>query len=546
VLGDPTEAALKVAARKGGIDLDAEEEAGPRLREFPFDSRRKRMSTIHRFSREDGQGAHPDSLSMNASSGLTVFVKGAPKEILELCSRIIADGREEILDEIRRAEVVTANDDYARDGLRVLGVAMRSLDGGFTDLTAEEVERDLTFLGLVAMMDPPRAEVSEAVEKCRRAGIRIIMITGDYGLTAESIARRVGVVHDRVRILSPGDLDSMDDDALRAALNEEVICARFAPEHKLRVVSTLQGMGHVVAVTGDGVNDAPALKKGDIGIAMGIAGTDVAKESADMVLTDDNFASIVNAIEEGRAVYANIKKFATYIFTSNMPEAWPFILQIMLNIPLALPVMQILAIDLGTDMLPALALGTEKPEPGVMDAKPRSQKDRLVDGFLLLRAIVWQGSLMTLFCFAGFFYLYWSFGYRDFLHLPRFDLLPYGERLADPGGNVYVLATTIFFAGVVTTQIGNAYACRTEKTSVFSIGFFGNRFLLVGILAEAAIVGLLMYFPPLRNVFELAPLPLRFWGFICLFPPLLFLAEEGRKALARRHSRREPVSRGKP
>jgi magnesium-transporting ATPase (P-type) len=208
--------------------------------------------------------------------------------------------------------------------------------------------------------------------------------------------------------------------------------------------------------------------------------------------------------------------------------------------------MQILAIDLGTDMLPALALGTEKPEPGVMDAKPRSQKDRLVDGFLLLRAIVWQGSLMTLFCFAGFFYLYWSFGYRDFLHLPRFDLLPYGERLADPGGYVYVLATTIFFAGVVTTQIGNAYACRTERASVFSIGFLGNRFLLVGILAEVAIVGLLMYFPPLRNVFELAPLPFRFWGFICLFPPLLFFAEEGRKVLARRNGRLVRVLRGKP
>jgi magnesium-transporting ATPase (P-type) len=372
------------------------------------------------------------------------------------------------------------------------------------------------------------------------------MITGDYGLTAESIARRIGVVRERVRVLSPGEVDAMDENELRAVLREEVICARFAPEHKLRVVSTLQGMGHVVAVTGDGVNDAPALKKADIGIAMGVAGTDVAKESADMVLSDDNFASIVNAIEEGRAVYANIKKFATYIFTSNMPEAWPFILQILLNIPLALPVMQILAIDLGTDMLPALALGAEKPEPGVMDAKPRSQKDRLVDRFLLVRAIVWQGSLMTLFCFAGFFCLYRVFGYVDFLHLPRYDLIPYAERLSEPGGYVYVLATTIFFAGVVACQIGNAYACRTERTSVFSVGFFGNRFLVMGILAEVAIVLILMNVPPLRAVFELAPLPLPFWGIFCIFPVLLFLAEEGRKALVRRHVRRESVSRGAP
>jgi magnesium-transporting ATPase (P-type) len=546
VLGDPTEAALKLAVRKGGIDLDVEEEALPRLREIPFDSRRKRMSTIHRTARRDVDREYPGAPSVKAPSALTAFVKGAPKEILELCTRVRKGGREEYLNDHLRAEIMAANDAYARDGLRVLAVAMRSLECGFSDFSPEAVERDLTFLGLAAMMDPPRAEVTAAVEKCRRAGIRIIMITGDYGLTAESIALRIGVVRERVRILSPGELEAMDDESLRTVLSEEVICARFAPEHKLRVVSALQGMGHVVAVTGDGVNDAPALKKGDIGIAMGIAGTDVAKESADMVLTDDNFASIVNAIEEGRAVYSNIKKFATYIFTSNMPEAWPFILQILMNIPLALPVMQILAIDLGTDMLPALALGAENPEPGVMDAKPRSQKDRLVDGFLLLRAIVWQGSLMTLFCFAGFFYLYWLFGYRDFLKLPRFDLLPYAERLADPGGQVYVLATTIFFAGVVATQIGNAYACRTERTSVFTIGFFGNRFLLAGILAEVSIVALLMYLPPLRTVFELAPLPLRFWGFICLFPPLLFLAEEGRKALARRHIRRKSVSRGTP
>lgn len=546
VLGDPTEAALKVAAAKGGIHLDVEEEARPRVREIPFDSRRKRMSTLHCCAPWGLNGCGPGRPELKDSAGMTVFMKGAPREILALCARIQTAGKEAILDDAMRARIVAANDEYARDGLRVLAVATRFLESGCDDFSAEAVERDLTFLGLAAMMDPPRAEVSEAVEKCRRAGIRIIMITGDYGLTAESIARRIGVVRERVRILSPGEVDAMDENALRAVLREEVICARFAPEHKLRVVGTLQGMGQVVAVTGDGVNDAPALKKADIGIAMGIAGTDVAKESADMVLSDDNFASIVNAIEEGRAVYANIKKFATYIFTSNMPEAWPFILQILLNIPLALPVMQILAIDLGTDMLPALALGAEKPEPGVMDAKPRSRKDRLVDGFLLMRAIVWQGSLMTLFCFAGYFYLYRSFGYTDPLNLPRYDLLPYAERLAEPGGYVYVLATTIFFAGVVACQIGNAYACRTERTSVFSIGFFGNRFLVMGILAEVAIVLVLMHVPPLRAVFELAPLPLPFWMVFCIFPVLLFLAEEGRKALVRRPGRRNSVSRGTP
>lgn len=543
VLGDPTEAALKVAAAKGGIHLDGEEESLPRLREIPFDSRRKRMSTLHGGAKN---GCRSCARERDDSSGITVFVKGSPKEILSLCCGIRVGGKEVLLDDGMRAGVIAAMDDYARDGLRVLAVATRHLEHGWTDFSAEAVERELTFLGLAAMLDPPRAEVSEAVEKCRRAGIRIIMITGDYGLTAESIGRRIGVVRGRVRILSPGELEAMDDEDLRSALREEVICARFGPEQKLRVVATLQGMGHVVAVTGDGVNDAPALKKADIGIAMGISGTDVAKESADMVLRDDNFASIVNAIEEGRAVYANIKKFATYIFTSNMPEAWPFILQILLNIPLALPVMQILAIDLGTDMIPALALGAEKPEPGIMDAMPRSRKERLVDGFLLIRSVLWQGSLMTLFCFAGFFYLYRSYGFGDLLNLPRYDLLPYGERLAQPGGYVYVLATTIFFAGVVACQIGNAYACRTERTSVFSIGFFGNRFLVTGILAEVAILLILMHVPPLRAVFELAPLPLPYWIIFCVYPILFFLAEEGRKALARRLGRRDSPSRGEP
>ena len=310
------------------------------------------------------------------------------------------------------------------------------------------------------------------------------------------------------------------------------------PENKLRVVRAFQEMGHVVAVTGDGVNDAPALKQADIGVAMGLTGTDVAKEAADMVLADDNFASIVNAVEEGRGVYANIRKFATYIFTSNVPEAWPFIFQIIFNIPLALTVMQVLAIDLGTDMVPALALGTEKPEPGVMDKPPRSQKVRLVDTALLMRALLWLGSLQTLLSLAGFFFLYLSFGYDDLLHLPRPDLLPYAERLLSQDGYVYVLATTIFHAGVITTQIGNAYACRTERISVFKAGFFSNRFLLVGILVELILINVLIYVPPFQSIFEHGPLPLKFWAFLFLYPPIIFMAEEGRKAFLRRRDKK--------
>jgi Ca2+-transporting ATPase len=538
VLGDPTEAALRVAALKGGLNLEYEEKANSRLREIPFDSRRKRMSTIHEIPRAGEQGT-------NLKPGIVAFVKGAPREVLSLCGRIAMDRDDRPLEDEMRREIMRANDDYARSGLRVLAVAMRSLPEGFDEYTPEAVERDLTFLGLMAMMDPPRSEVAEAVEKCRRAGIRIIMITGDYGLTAESIACRIGIIGgERPSIVTGAELDTIDEDSLKTILEGEVIFARVAPEHKLKVVSALREMGHVVAVTGDGVNDAPALKKADIGVAMGMAGTDVAKEAADMVLTDDNFASIVNAVEEGRAVYANIKKFVCYIFTSNMPEAWPFILQIMFNIPLALSVMQILAIDLGTDMVPALALGTEAPEAGLMERPPRRPGDRIIDGRLILRSMIWLGTLQTALCFAGFFYLYRKFGYMDLSGLPRPDLLPYAERLLTPDGRVYVLASTIFLAGVITTQIGNAYACRTERASVFRIGLFSNRFLLIGFLVELVLVGILIYIPPFRGIFELAPLPLHFWVFILVFPPIMFSAEEGRKAVMRRWERRRSPSGG--
>jgi potassium/sodium efflux P-type ATPase len=399
VLGDPTEGALRVLAQKAGLDLGLEEQRFPRLRELPFESRRKRMSTIHHVA---GQRKR------------LVYVKGAPGEVLGLCARIFMNGSEESLGDAIREQIMEANDAYARNGLRVLAVAQRfvsedSAEPAWRSLsgyTPEAVERDLTFLGLIAMMDPPRPKVAEAVEKCHRAGIRIIMITGDYGLTAESIARRIGIIRgESPKVVSGVDLDSMADEMLEQILQDEVIFARAAPEHKLRVVTALQKLNHVVAVTGDGVNDAPALKKADIGVAMGVSGTDVAKEASDMILTDDNFASIVNAIEEGRAVYANIKKFTTYIFTSNTPEAAPFILFALsrAQIPLALNVMHILAIDLGTDLVPALGLGAEPPEPGLMDKPPRSLKEHVITRSLLLRAYLWLGPLQSFAVMAAFY-----------------------------------------------------------------------------------------------------------------------------------------------
>ncbi len=529
ILGDPTEATLLVAGAKAGLSIADAVRDYPRLRELPFDSARKRMSTIHPRDGEE-----------------VAFVKGAPKEVLALCTSILVDGATLPMTEPWREQILVSNDAYARNALRVLAVARRTLPERPNGYTVNWVEQDLTFLGLVAMQDPPRPEVAAAVDKCHRAGIRIIMITGDYGLTAESIARRVGMVKEGARLVTGGELDAMTDAELLAALKDEIIFARAAPEHKLRVVSALKEMGEIVAVTGDGVNDAPALKKAHIGVAMGIAGTDVAKEAASMILLDDNFASIVNAIEEGRAVYSNIRKFTTYIFTSNTPEAWPFIFQIVFNIPLALVVMQVLAVDLGTDLVPALALGTEKPEPGLMDRPPRSSKDRIVDVRLLARAFLWLGSLQTLLCFAGFFFLWWTMGYHDLLHLPRADLLPYASRLLSREGSVYVLATSMFHAGVIATQIGNAYACRTERTSVFKAGFFANRFLLFGFAFELTLIALMIYAPPFQTLFEEGPLPLKYWGFLLLYPPIMFLAEEGRKAISRALERRRAGREGTP
>lgn len=305
-------------AEKAGIDLTENETWAQRVRELPFDSSRKRMTTVHRLKQP-----------VNGSSFISI-TKGAPKETSELCNKVYENGQLRDLTDTDREAILAANDDYARQGLRVLAVAYRNLEEvadlpkALSDYSPEVIEEDMVFQGLVVMADPPREEVAAAVDLCRKASIRIVMVTGDYGLTAVSIAKRIGIVQGgNPRVVTGLELKDMSDDDLKQALSDEVVFARVAPEQKYRVVTNLQALGHVVAVTGDGVNDAPALKKADIGVAMGITGTDVAKESADMILTDDNFASIVRAVEEGRAVYTNIRKFLTYIFNSNTSEAVP-------------------------------------------------------------------------------------------------------------------------------------------------------------------------------------------------------------------------------
>ncbi|MDD5467914.1 MAG: cation-transporting P-type ATPase [Anaerolineales bacterium] len=509
-LGDQTEAALRVAALKGGVDEQALMKRYPRQHELPFDARRKRMTTIHR----------------NAQ-GTFAFVKGAPREVLQLCKSILINGQIQPIDGNIRSEILEANDDYARNALRVLALAQRELPARAAPYTPENVEQELTFLGLLAMLDPPRPEVAEAVKQCRQAGIRLTMITGDYGLTAESLARRVGMLSEANPVILTGaELDQLDDYQLQAALEQEVIFARMAPEHKLRLVAAYQARGEVVVVTGDGVNDAPALRKADVGVSMGVIGTDVAKEAADIVLADDNFANIANAIGEGRAVYDNLRKFITYIFSSNVPEITPFLMTAMLRLPLALTVPQILAIDLGTDLLPALALGAEKPEPGIMDRPPRRRTQPLVDNRLLGRAFLWLGMIEAGLCFLGFYAVYHGWLDHFLLRLApgiRIPPLFTAER--------YLLAITVYHAGVVAAQVGNVFACRSERNLGKRLGFFSNKFLVVGVVVEIALIFALIYIPDLARIFNHYPLPGIYWIGLALFAPALYLLEAIRKGL---------------
>lgn len=518
VLGDPTEACLGVVAAKAGIDIKRQAELTPRIRELPFESRRKRMTTIHQLEKE-----------MEGTKRIA-YVKGAPKEIIKLSDTIRIGGEVRPMTEELRKEIMAANDSYARSGLRVLSVAYRllrkeeNIPAALSEYTPEIIEQDLVFVGLIVMADPPRPEVADAVAECRRAGIRIIMITGDYGLTAESIAKRIGIVEGaNLRVVSGLELEQLSDEQLKEYLKDEVIFARVAPEQKLRVVTNLQEMGEIVAVTGDGVNDSPALKKANIGVAMGIAGTDVAKEAADMILTDDNFASIVHAIEEGRAVYSNIRKFMLYILDSNMAEAVPSALFLFSKgaIPLPLTVMQILTVDLGTDMMPALGLGTEQPEEGIMDLPPRDQKEPILNKKLIMKAFLWYGGLVAFVSTISYFLINYKNGWP-------------AVPLAGEGSMIYIKATTMSLAAIVFAQVGQVFNCRTEKQSVFKVGLFSNKQVNLGIIIEIILIFAIVYLPPLQKIFHTSPLDLSDWFVLCIWPVLILLIEEGRKALARK------------
>ena len=506
IVGDPTEAALLVAARKGGVDYSADLADSPRIYEIPFESRRKRMTTIHR-----------------ENNNLVAYTKGAPKEVLSVCSKIVVDGNERALDDQMRNTIVSQNDSFAEDALRVLGVAYRRLPGDVDYTQGPEVEKDLTFIGLMAMMDPPRPEVAQAISICRHAGIRVIMITGDYGLTAKAIALKIGLIGTAgATVVSGTELDGMSDEELDRALHTpDLIFARVSPEHKLRVAVGLQRRGEVVAMTGDGVNDAPALKRADIGIAMGVAGTDVAREAADVILTDDNFATIERGIEEGRVVFDNIRKFLVYIFAHLTPEIVPFAAFALLPVPLAITPLIILAIDLGTETLPALALGVEPAEPGIMERPPRPRSERLLTKGLLLRAYLFLGAIETVFVMGAFFWVLSSGGWS------------WGQPLAEDDP-LLQRARTVVFLAIVSTQVGTVFAARTSRVSVFRVGLFSNRLVLWGVIFELIITAALIYVPILQSFFSTVPLGWVEWAIVAPFGPIVFLADEARKHLAYR------------
>ena len=530
-IGDPTEAALLVAAAKGDLDLASLHQQFPRLREVPFDSRRRMMTVVLDWRNAD--------LWADAQPHVAI-TKGAPLEVLRHCQHILRNGEVQPLTEADEADIVAANDGLARQGFRVLGLAARRGDRALLSLPAQDLEQDLIFIGLVAMFDPPRPEVAAAIAQCHTAGIRVTMVTGDYGLTAEAIARNIGLVgvahttHDRVRIVTGDGMTHLSDAQLRQVLKyrSALVFARMSPEHKLRLVQAYKDMGEIVAVTGDGVNDAPALRAAHIGIAMGLNGTDVAREAADIVLMDDNFATIIRAIEQGRAIYQNIRKFMTYILASNMPEITPFLAMAAFKIPPALTILQILAVDLGTDMVPALALGAEPPEVGTMQRPPRKKDTFLLTRSLLLRAYGFLGMIQAVLSMLGFCVVWGSYGYTlaDLQQVTPMIL----AHTADPTtAAIYRQATTVALAAIVACQVGNLFACRSEWASVVRLRWHQNPLLWAGLGVEIAALLAFIYVPALSRVFATHPPAAWQWALLMLCPVLLLGAEELRKRLQR-------------
>ncbi|TCV90390.1 cation-translocating P-type ATPase [Sulfurirhabdus autotrophica] len=494
-LGDPMELALAEFAKNMNDFGEA-----PLISEIPLDSERRRMSVVIEHSGE-----------------LWLYCKGAPETIMSLCEHVDLSGVQTRLDDTARRRVSDAQEEMAGRGLRVLAFAYRKLL-----INEIPAEKEMVFSGLIGLQDPPRPEVPEAMERCRTAGIKVIMVTGDHPHTAVAIAREIGMVKTENPLVMHGEaLRKLTPAQLQIALDSpEILFTRVTAEQKMLVVQALKRKGEIVAVTGDGVNDAPALKSAHIGIAMGIAGTDVAKEAADMILLDDNFASIVNAIEEGRAVFENIRKFLTYILSSNIPEIVPYLAFVLFKIPLPLTIIQILAVDLGTDMLPALALGAERPDRGLMQQPPRPSNERLLSWPLITRAYLWLGMMEATVAMTIFFFMLYQAGWH------------YGEML-NKTSSLYIQATTACLAAIVMTQVINLFLCRHPRESSLRFTLKRNPLLILGLIVELTIIFAIVYTPLGNMLFGTQPLSAEIWLLMILMALGMGLLEEIRKHFVR-------------
>lgn len=535
IVGDPTEGALLVAAAKAGaIHLEIDE-AYPRESEVPFDSERKRMITIHDV--RNPKSSDPSPFHDEKQKDWDVIaVKGAPDIVLDLCTQYqgMDDEPREMTAEARE-RILAANDAMTRDALRVLGFAYRverDVPSNIEQVKTNDLERDLVFVGLLGMIDPPRTEVKPALEKARHAGIRTVMITGDFPNTAKAIAESIGLLRPGKKVMTGAQLDEIDDNELKIIIEETDVFARVSPEHKMRIVDALQANDEIVAMTGDGVNDAPAIKRADIGVAMGITGTDVAKETADMVLTDDNYASIVSAVEQGRVIYSNIRKFVFFLLSSNVAEIMIIFLATLAGLPAPLTAIQLLWLNLITDGAPALALAMEKGDPDIMDQKPRAKSEPIVNRSMgigiLVQTVAQTGAVLGAFV-AG---LAW--------HLEAGTVIPLGVNVLsfvlahDWRGVDVQTAETMAFVTLSLAELFRAYTVRSERASIFKIGIFSNRYMQYAVGLSIFLLLLVCAVPFLQPIFNTHFLNAREWGLVLGLALMPAVAEEITKIFLRR------------
>lgn len=499
MIGDPTEGALVVAAAKANIWRDSTEQSYPRINEIPFDSARKCMSTLHKSP---------------AGMGYLVFTKGAPEIVLEHCNTILHNGEAVVLSKEHRAQIIATNQQMAHQALRVLAVAQRHLDTLPDEITPATIETDLTLVGLIAMIDPARPEVRPAIDKARHAGIRTIMVTGDYPDTAEAIAAEIGLLRSGGRVVRGSELETMTQHELAGIINDVDVFARVSPEHKVRIVEAFRSRDHVVAMTGDGVNDAPALKRASIGVAMGITGTDVSKETADMILTDDNYVSIVSAVEQGRVIYSNIRKFVFFLLSCNLAEIGVIFLATLAGTPPPLTAIQLLWLNLLTDGAPALALGVEKGDPDIMEHPPRPVKEPIIDRDMKIGVVVQtvMKTACTLIAFA------------------------IGRHLQPDS---WALAQTMAFITLSLSELARAYTARSELYPLHRIGFFTNKYMQYAVFISLVLLLLVIYVPFLQNVFDTVTITAVEWGYMIPLILIPSVAAELTKIYLRHLHRKE-------